>query len=111
MDKGSEQSYCDEECKESEELQDRFSTNIPLIDRVPFWAGKSAGKVIQHHASDAGRAVILGRAEAVSAAAVTYTAGVGVIVGISGRRTDHPAIARTEIAVVVAGCALTRADS
>lgn len=111
MNKGSEQSYRDEECKRCKKLQDRFSANIPLIDRIPFWTGKSTGKVIQHHAGDASCAVILGRAEAVSAAAVTGTAGVGIIVGISGRRADHSAIARTEIGFVVAGYALTRTDS
>ena len=93
MNKGSEQSYCDEEYKHSKKLKNRLSANIPLIGGVPLWTGKSTGKVKQHHSSDAGSAVILSRAEAVSAAAVTCTAEVGDIVGIGGRRADHSAIA------------------
>jgi hypothetical protein len=63
-----------------------------LVYSVTLGAGQGATEIEEHHAADAGSAVVDGGAKAEGAAAVAGRADIGCIVGIGGRRTHHSTV-------------------
>ena len=67
--------------------------DVPLVKGVAGGAGECASEVEEHHAGDAGGAVVDGGSEAEGAGAVAVEAAAGGRVGVGGGGAHEHAVA------------------